>query len=411
VGNSLKGVSPKNNKENKTMKNSTPITFATCLAVLATIAAMPNQAQAQVTISSLGDLGPTILLPATKNVFVSNDGSTIAGTKSPGYSQQGAYWVNTRIDTLTAGAKPSKPTFGWSSTNLGFLPNPERASQAYGVSNGGNMVVGSSMVGRQNIAFSWTPKGGMVKLTGLNVTDVDSTATGVSGDGSVIVGSRTEHRSIGDGGTRAFRWVGGRITMLGDIPGGVTRSLAAAVSEDGATVVGYGTSAAGEEAFRWTERTGMASLGDLPGGDNRSEVGGDVGSRALGVSADGKFIVGWGTSVNGQEAFRWTARGGMIPLGDLPGGAFESIAKGVSGNGKTVVGCGTSGAGNEAFIWTEGTGRMVTLSSVLAAKGVSLTGWKLISADSISVDGRTIVGWGERGGRKEGFIIKNATDW
>ena len=29
---------------------------------------------------------------------------------------------------------------------------------------------------------------------------------------------------------------------------------------------------------------------------------------------------------NGEEAFRWTADTGMLPLGDLPGGSFQSTA-------------------------------------------------------------------------------------
>jgi probable HAF family extracellular repeat protein len=246
----------------------------------------------------------------------------------------------------------------------------------------------------------------MVKLPGTEASDIGSSASGVSADGTVIVGTRTPAASTGFG-VQAFRWSADRLEMLGDLDGGTVRSLATAVSADGKIVVGYGTTRAGEEAFAWSRAGGIVSIGDLPGGDNGSEIGGDVGSQALGVSATGNFIVGWGTSVSGTEAFRWKRGVGMIGLGDLPGGAFNSVATGIIGSGKVVVGYGTSAAGKEAFFWEEATGRMVTLASVLAAKGVSLTGWKLVSADSISADGKTIVGWGEHDRKAEGFIIRN----
>ena len=34
---------------------------------------------------------------------------------------------------------------------------------------------------------------------------------------------------------------------------------------------------------------------------------------------------------SGLEGFRWTSGGGMVGLGDLPGGGFNSFANGVSG--------------------------------------------------------------------------------
>ena len=72
----------------------------------------------------------------------------------------------------------------------------------------------------------------------------------------------------------------------------------------------------------------MVGLGDLPGGD--------FSSGAYGVSGDGSVIVGYGSSASGLEAFRWTSDGGMVGLRRLmPGGAdFESYAfHDVSGDG------------------------------------------------------------------------------
>src|SRR4051812_11944852 len=81
---------------------------------------------------------------------------------------------------------------------------------------------------------------------------------------------------------------------LGDLPGGDFHSEGWYVSGDGNTVVGVGNSAAGTEAYRWTAGGGMVGLGNLPG---------KSGSFANATSADASVIVGW----SGNEAFRWTA--------------------------------------------------------------------------------------------------------
>jgi len=82
----------------------------------------------------------------------------------------------------------------------------------------------------------------------------------------------------------------------------------AAISANGQVVVGNTAGNPGEqEAWYWTEETGMVALGDLPGGTDRS--------LAYGVSADGSVIVGVGNSTSGNEAFRWTASTGMVGLG------------------------------------------------------------------------------------------------
>ena len=139
-------------------------------------------------------------------------------------------------------------------------------------------------------------------------------------------------------------------TGVGILEGGVYRvSRAQAVSADGMTVVGASQSGSGYEAFRWTFANGIVGLGDLPGGDFRSE--------AVDVSADGSVIVGWSESAAGvsQEAFRWEA-GAMAGLGDLPGGHFFSEAAAVSYDGDVVVGGSSCELGWEAFRWTTADG-------------------------------------------------------
>ena len=115
---------------------------------------------------------------------------------------------------------------------------------------------------------------------------------------------------------------------------------------DGSVVVGVSISALGLEAFRWSEQGGMIGLGDIPGGDFES--------IALEVSEDGSVVVGEGTSAESSpngEPFRWTAEEGMVGLGYLPGGN-ASGAWAISIDGLVIVGAGNLPKGGEAFRWT-----------------------------------------------------------
>jgi probable HAF family extracellular repeat protein len=141
----------------------------------------------------------------------------------------------------------------------------------------------------------------------------------------------------------------------------------------------------------------MIGLGNLPESNF---------SEALDVSADGTVLVGYSILVRAiPQAFRWTKEGGMVALGELPGGHLDSRAYGVSANGSVVVGSSSGSSGNEAFVWTSGIG-MIKLQDLLLSHGVSnLTGWELREAKSLSADGRTIVGYGENpDGNTEAWI-------
>jgi probable HAF family extracellular repeat protein len=74
-----------------------------------------------------------------------------------------------------------------------------------------------------------------------------------------------------------------RLIWLGTLGG--NGSAASGVSADGSVVVGSAYNAAGQlRAFRWTAARGMQDLGTLGGS----------GSAATGISADGSVVVGVG---------------------------------------------------------------------------------------------------------------------
>ena len=292
---------------------------------------------------------------------------------------------------------------------LGDLPGGSFYCWAWGVSADGSVVVGRSSSASGGEAFRWEG-GEMAGLGDLPGGSFGSYAYGVSADGLVVVGGSKS-------GGEAFRWTdlnGNGLADpnekldyhpefgLGDLPGGSFGSRAWGVSADGSVVVGRSRSASGGEAFRWTDLNGNGlvdpnekldyhpefGLGDLPGGGFES--------WAFGVSADGSVVVGHSFSASGYEAFRWTQATGMVGLGDLPGGEFWSEACDASADGSVVVGVSesASGYGFRAFIW-DATNGMRNLKDVLENDfGLDLTGWTLFSAEGISDDGLTIVGWG-----------------
>jgi len=137
---------------------------------------------------------------------------------------------------------------------------------------------------------------------------------------------------------------------------------------------------------------GMVGLGDLPGGA--------LDSVAFDISADGSVVVGRAAGARGAEAFRWTEAGGMVGLGDVGAGATDSQALAVSADGSVIVGSGARGA----IIWDAAHG-VRDLKQVLTLDlGLDLTGWNLFSATGVSADGHTIVGRGSGPGGLEGWV-------
>jgi predicted acylesterase/phospholipase RssA/uncharacterized membrane protein len=195
-------------------------------------------------------------------------------------------------------------------------------------------------------------------------------ASGISADGSTVVGVY---------GSQAVRWTAsGAMVSLGTLPGD-THSFAVGVSADGSTITGNSndSSTSHDEAFVWTAAGGMVGIGP----------GAGAGGIGVGVSADGSVIVGRTNSSDSSTAFRWTASGGMVGLGGLPG-TYYAEATGVSADGSTVVGWtrDLNGYLYEAFRWTASEG-MVGLPGGSNSAGVSSS-----LAYGISADGSTIVG-------------------
>lgn len=170
--------------------------------------------------------------------------------------------------------------------------------------------------------------------------------------------------------------------------GGPYASSAFDVSADGRVVVGTNSlkpdtaALIVSEAFAWSAREGMRSLGILPGG-----IPG--GSTAYGVSANGLVTVGGSTTGTFDRSFRWDTANEMTALPALTE-VSRSTAFASSADGQYIVGMDqafTPGApgtdSRRAYRWSEATGTVDL--GVIHERGGS-------AASDVSSNGQIVVG-------------------
>lgn len=296
---------------------------------------------------------------------------------------------------------------------LGTLAAPgEARARAAGVSGNGRTLVGTSETAptagqnQQIVAVAWRRGLGMAAL-GEVLDSYRGEPAAASFDGSVIAGSSRFHGPGIVGHPvwwQATLWEHGIARNLGTHPGSLY-SEALGVSGNGRVVVGYAerTRDEGRTAFRWTEEGGLEVLGDVPGGYHWSE--------ARAASWNGSTIVG-GTSATFQtslfgadtRASVWTEANGweVLPNGQ---GMSATMAVDVSPDGRIVLGAGRRAGTNRAFLWIDGV--LVDVHEELVANNVDMSGWMSLTPTGMSADGRVIVGWGLRpsGGGQTAFRI------
>lgn len=252
---------------------------------------------------------------------------------------------------------------------------------------------GSAFAGTVNgEAFYWD--GSTFRTLGM-LGGAFSVATGLSGDGTTVVGGV----QYIDDHSQGFVWRRGddEMTGIGFLDGGST-SYASLVSYDGSVVGGMATNASGQRrAIRWTDGE-LTDLGSLEGG-------GQV--ELQGMNRDGSVLVGWSAYQPANQdvqirAYRWQD-GTMRDIHNT--NFIESRATGVNDDGSVVVGTAQMlgsdgnllvlgpGAGTvyRGFRWTNETG-MITVDQWLRDNGVTLEEDITRNALFVSADGKTVVG-------------------
>jgi probable HAF family extracellular repeat protein len=276
---------------------------------------------------------------------VSGDGSTSVGSATPTVAGTNS------VATLWPASGPPQ--------TLGYLRSDyQQYTFATGASYDGSVLTGYGLAPAGEVPFRWTAGGGMQPLMNSG-QPVYGTASGISTDGSVIVG-----RFAAAGG-HGFRWSNGVAQDLGAGPGGYSDPRA--VSADGGTVVGA-------PAFRWTASTGLQSIPLFAGAQSMV--------TATGVNADGTMVVGLAQMTGGgDDGFIWTPSTGTVLLRDfltrngvsLPADLRALNPDAISADGTTIVGAmNTTSQGNQGFVAVvpapTGTVPMVSLVLVLARR-------------------------------------------
>jgi uncharacterized membrane protein len=300
---------------------------------------------------------------------VSDDGKKVVGTTSAKFYTLAVNMASRW--TASAGIK-----------ELGTLPDRNNSVTKAGSSDG-NVVVGFSYYfdgsqGQDYAAFRWTSSGGMQAI----VPDAASSqAYGVSGDGSVVVGA-----FYNPYGPHPFRWTAnGGLEDLTPILG---IGVATGVSDDGSVVVGYVVDTLSTITRPFRLRGNSLEIDSSSGFHT---------SKAWGISGDGNTVFGTMAPLGpGYYIFRWDSL-----LQNL-GWVNDGFASRANYDGSIIVGRGyitPPFTSEDAWRWTSSNDFQdlnVVYSNLLP------NNFELLTASSISNDGRYIVGNAGDGVNPEG---------
>lgn len=319
-------------------------------------------------------------------------------------------------------------------TDLG-IAGPYTQSFSYGLSDNGQYVAGWVQQGTATQGFRWSAAAGMelLPLTAAGGAPASASRAFSINDSGVAVGESVLSATV----RGATQWdTSGGVQALGTLanPAGAAFSSAAFGINNSGAVAGWSDSVDNTRTFTWTVGSGMASVGVLPGGTQ---------TRAYSINANGE-VVGWGTTPGadrgfiatpaltsvgavsaaansrtrafgisnngwvtgdardpalGDEAFAWSATGGLLTLGKLAG-ATSSFGADINSSG-WAVGWNQGGAGgDEAYLWTQSDG-MLSLNSLL----VDAAGWTVQRARAINDAGYVVANAVAADGRVRAVLL------
>lgn len=263
---------------------------------------------------------------------ISGDGSRVGGTainQNTGLSEMAYYDVATNTWT-TVGSLGSSSDAG--------------ASAGFGMSGSGATIVGNAWIdaGHAN-AVRWN--NGVLTDLGTAFAGSSSRADAVSDDGTVIGGYQDRE----DGYRSASVWINGAQILL-DGPTGDPLAQVHAISGNGQYVMGGGGYALDYHAYIWNQATGITAL-DNPFYDMGYEM------VPTATNYDGSLIIGYARDFTGlgwgslDAGWMWSASTGVMTINDYAAslgfatGDFLTNPLGISADGRYIVGQGI----NESF--------------------------------------------------------------
>lgn len=234
----------------------------------------------------------------------------------------------------TIGSRGYRQSLG-GSNNVQVLTFPyAQFSDAQGISDSGEFVVGRQWQGPFEYAYRFSFNTFQLQDLGVLPSQFGSAALAISGDGGTVVG-----RS----GNQAFSWRPSEgMLSLGSLPG-QSSAVATCTDGNGLTIAGISNNGL-DRGFRWSPITGMQQIPNLPGG---------VQIRPQAMDGSGGIIGGQSLDAGGNiTPFIWTptlgtqtlvshlvGRGLFAQLGNM---VFTDVT-GISADGRYICGLGTSG--------------------------------------------------------------------
>lgn len=204
----------------------------------------------------------------------------------------------------------------------------------------------------------------------------DGEATGLSSDGSVVVGIAKETRDT-------WRWTRKSGRVLLERTSGTAKEIdwgTPNVSDDGRIVSAtvFSTESGSGSLARWSEKDGWvllaAPVGNPAAGKPENQ------SLAWGMSGDGSILVGQiRTAENSTRAAVWNQGKGLVLLGD---GGHNSRANDSNSDGSVIVGWSENPATGiwQPTVWTEGKPAILAVTKAFC------------EAAAVTPDGNIIVG-------------------
>jgi hypothetical protein len=269
-------------------------------------------------------------------------------------------------------------------------------------SAGGNFISGTSVgssvpeLSRYSLLTGqWTALGSL----GFMIDSTLSGGFGISGDGNTVVGLSWADTTGGFAYAHGVAYNASEGIMdLGSLfLGRSTRANAA--SGDGSVVVGWQDFNGPWKSAVWRKNPAggyfpneyilIDTLGNP--NDEYNQVG-----ECSAVSADGKWIGGYGDYANLNQPWIWCEDSGVINLGILPN-TGNGYVSGMSGDASIVVGWFDGqlwGDAQTPFIWTHAGGIQELNSYITAVLGFSTGSYHVYGASGISSNGLYIAGYG-----------------
>jgi hypothetical protein len=268
----------------------------------------------------------------------------------------------------------------------------------------GNLVCGTTLgvngaeMSRYNRATNqWTALGSL----GFQVDGTVSGGFAISGDGNTVAGLSWGDTAGGCAYAHAVAWNQAEGIMdLGSLFADSCRSTRAnAVSYDGSVVVGWQDFNGPWKSAVWRKNPAggyfpnQYILIDTAGNpnDEYNQMG-----ECSAISADGKWIGGYGDYANNYQPWIWSRDSGVINLGTLPNMGTGYVA-GMSADASIVVGWFDGplfGDPATPFIWTRTGGLQELNNYIHTVLGDSTDTHQVYAAESISPDGHYVAGYG-----------------